>query len=1178
MAREWTDAQWAAIENTDRTLLVSAAAGSGKTATLTERIIRTVLEGKASISDMLIVTFTNAAVRELKERIGAAVRLALKENPKNARLERELLMLPAAKISTIDSYCGEIVRANAEGVGISPSYRIMDGAEAELLLEGLLDGMISAVYDGQLPEVATPVEFEALCDCLTDVKNQAGIIDSIKYVYRKTMNTEGGVASLGNLIENYRFDGGVEDTHFGKYAIDRLSEFVAHYRRILLGLREEYLLIDGTEKLCDCIAADLSVFDSLLSSGEYRVIREAVHRAEFGNTPSKKGLSGAVSLTPVRKMMKEEFSEIKSRFFTYGEEQWRSVAAELYEKLSVLYRFISEFDKTLRQEKIRRDAFEHSDVERFAYECLWQNGKKTDLAKSLAKTYAFVYIDEYQDVNTIQAKIFEAVSGENNCFMVGDIKQSIYGFRNANPALFAEKKSSFVPLGDAREGDAASIFMSSNFRSDRGVIDFTNAVFDRIFPLFSKLGYEKGDALIYKKPNEDGVPYRKPRVVALCHESKEETEGEELPAWETDSAALVAKKISELLAGGKLNSGEEIRPEDIAILLRSKTHAAEYARELEALGIPAFYGEEKSFFTNSDVLLALSLLYAIDNPRRDTQLCGLMCSPLFGFTPDELVKITKEGEGEYLYDKLISFAEGNPDFEKGKKFLLELQRLRILASTSDAAGLLARLYRQTGLLAVASGGDGEGRLMKLYDHARDFGKNGGGGLSSFLSYINKIIDRDNSFDEESPKSEGCVKIQTIHSSKGLEYPVVFLAEAQSAFKGGKSTAEHLSYDEGFGISMRLRTPAGLSRVNNPMRWAVVDYIERRDVEEEARTLYVALTRAREQLYVVAKPQRSRERLEERAALTHAYLSSYSVFSLTSFLDLILAATGIVPETAKELIEGEETYEKTATAGERIEACDGCDDGLYRLLIERFNFEYPDKYLTELPEKLSVSRLYPEVLDGTEAQVEIYPAEDEAELNVKGALPSFITGIEKKSSAKRGIATHLFMQFCDIERLQKLGCEAELDRLEREKFISKRDRERVRTGEVELFCKSDLIKEMASAKRIHRELRFNVKLPAELFTTEEKRSAAYEGQEILVQGVIDCLIEDGCGGLHLVDYKTDRLGAAEMENPSLAEEKLRSAHSLQLSYYAMAIERIFGKKPDTVRIYSLPLGRTVDVIL
>ena len=1172
MARVWTKEQLSAIETTDRTLLVSAAAGSGKTATLTERIIRTLLlDDRATLSDMLIVTFTNAAVAELRQRIETALKDAVKERGGDIRLERELLLLPSAKISTIDAFCCDILRQNAEKKGLSPSFRIADPEESELLCDSLLDGLISALYEGELPEVAEPEEFDKLSDCLTDMKDRKSIIAAIRYVYSRAMNTEDGVNSLLGLIKQYEIES-IDESVFGKYIAEKTRAMAGHYIKVM---RDMSLALDGFGPKADkhraVVSLDLEYLKAVFLASGYNEQRELMKSVTLENTPSKLSLPAFPPLREVRLQMKEDMQKISKAFFSYDEQGFLAVASELSVLLGALYRLIKKLDEVFRAEKIKRDICEYSDIERYTYECLWESGELTDFAISQREMYTFVYIDEYQDVNSLQARIFEAITRDGGGFMVGDIKQSIYGFRNAAPRYFAEKKESFPPLNDSSAKEAA-IFMSNNFRCDRGIIDLVNSLFDRVFPLLCDgVAYSTEDALVYSKTKDTEPQYRKP---VLC------------PVYTNDDGIsqpeLVARKIHSLINGAFLNNGERVKPSDIAILMRSVGDKDEdYISALTELGIPVAVEEKIGFFDVPEVLLIISLLSSVDNPRKDSELCALMCSTLFSFTPDELVEIKKRGGGEYLYDSLLSYTEENPDFKKGTDFISALRRYRAICEGMSADALLLKLYRECGIFALAAEKGNEEYLIKLYDYARSFEASSFKGLYSFINYIGKIRGKKrNALSEARAEAVGAVRIQTVHSSKGLEYPIVFLCDVQSPYKSSRNSSARLLYDENFGIGMLLRTPSGLSRVNNPMRNVILDYIEKKDFEEEMRVLYVALTRARERLYITGKPRKSEKSLRSYTELMKESLDSYSIYQIPSTLELLTVCSSI------KTVDNEEFFvcdpidpaewvddEAEAPALKTEKDIDVSKEELLCLLKNRLAFKSKDFYKTEIPEKLSVSSLYPAVLDGSEGEDFFAKKQGVGQSEI---LPVFKTGTDRKESAKKGIATHMFLQFCDLDKLDSLGAAGELARLVDRRFLSKADADRVRLDEIELFSKSELFSRMREAKRIWRELRFNVRLPADRFTEDKERKEAYKNETVLVQGVIDCIIEDENGGLHLVDYKTDRLTKTELQCEELARKKLSVSHSLQLSYYKDAIREIFGKLPKTAGVYSLPLGKTLEI--
>lgn len=1184
--RRWTDEQLSAINERRKTLLVSAAAGSGKTATLTERIIRSLTdeENPINIESLLVVTFTTAAAGELRAKLTAALESAVRRDPENKNLARQLNMLPSAKIRTIDSFCNDILKMGADRVGLSRGYRIADGAECELLAISIMDGLTSAIYNGELPEVATPEELEALSDCLTDSKRTEELSEVLRYVYERTSSSEHGVDMLVPMIEFYnteKFEG-VEKTPHGSYLFEITRELATHYRDVAERYERELYTENEYERMySDMAGRDKLTMETLLSAESYGELRAAMLSFSLTTKPSKRGAEKTQTMldySDLRDMLREDMKK-HGAYFIYTEEQWRETLNTLYGLMRTLYRVLSRFDALFLGEKKRRAALSYSDIERLSYECLIKDGERTDIAENLARQFEAIYIDEYQDVNSLQNSIFSAISRDDNRFMVGDIKQSIYGFRHARPEIFAEMKGRFPPLGESA-GSAASVFMSKNFRCDRGIVDFVNGVFDRTFSLIGEsIGYEDGDRLEYAKIHDGGEPpYERPVICVVEKDSEGDGEGA------SGEYGALAAKVLEMLSEGTLDNGKPIEPEDIAIILRSaKDKDVRYAAALEELRIPSRISGAKSFFLSAEVLLALCLLNSIDNPSRDVYLAGLMCSPLFSFTADDLYYIRHGGGGRSLYEDLVAYTEENPEYLKGKSFLSRLDYYRTIAEGMPVDVLIAKLYRETGLMSLAARSGGEDNLTLLYDYARNYEAGAYKGLYNFIAFINSIIDKNTSFDDKREGSvANAVKIITSHSSKGLEYPVVFLADTARRFTE-MDVRSRLVFSMDLGVSFRPRTPSGLALVNSPIHDLTCHYILRKNHEEELRVLYVALTRARERLFVIGtSPLGSLDEYRNKMRLQRENISPYVLRRAHSYLDVILMTADAPILSESEFAPGytRVTEEKTTSEDTAKDEFDfpvspaTCDEKLTEEFIKRFSYEYPDRYLTKLPEKLSVSRTSPNVLDESVGEIELFTDESEDE----GArhLPAFVTGEGVEESAKRGIATHMFLQFCDLERLAELGAEAELDRLAGEGFLSALDKGRVRLGEIRKFARSKLFADMRGAKTLYRELRFNVRLPAQLFTENEEQREAYRDREVLVQGVIDCIVEYPDGTLGLYDYKTDRLTREELSDPALAEAKLREKHSLQLSYYALAVEKMFGKKPARVEVYSMALGSTVPV--
>lgn len=1194
-----TPAQASAIHERSKTLLVAAAAGSGKTWTLTERIIEILLseDTPTELSELLIVTFTTAAAAELRERIGKALREALLKNPANERLTRQLLSLSSANIYTIDAFCNEIVRRNTAAVGLAPGYRVPDTAEVYLLASSVMENLIEALYAGALPDSGISAEdFAALADCLTDVRSDAALAETLLYLYRKTDSEEDGVHSLVPLCELYRLSS--EDainTHpYVLYMLTQTREVASEHLHTLRSLSEH--LVDDPRAAVAYGKLFSSLFPLLTSLEEaksYRAVHGLLSEFSWPRLPSLAQKSeAALAIDGQYSALRAELKHLHSLYFLYTEAQLVTLFSELYAKAQTIVNVLLTFDRMFRAEKRRLGLCEYADMERYAYMCLWKDGQRTDIAEALRAQFKGVYIDEYQDVNRLQDRIFEAISTDTNRFMVGDIKQSIYGFRSADPEVFAYMKRSFVQLSDteaAAHAAQAAIYMSENFRCDRAVIDTVNELFDKLFgAVGASIGYLAEDRLVCAK-DQDGVPYRTSELMLVerpqdADEEAEDDEQAPLKSAEAEAHA-VAARIRELLATGVKNDGKPVEARDVAVLFRAaKTNIPVFSQVFADYGIPCHVAESCDFFLNADVLLTLCLLNAIDNPSKDIYLTGLLCSPLFGFTPDELVHVRRADEGGTLYRALVAYTEATGN-EKCRACLATLARYRKIAEGMPMDALLFRLYRETGLLSLATQHGGRENLLLLYDYARNFERSSFRGLYAFISYVNRLIENRTSFERpsEGAVDGNAVRLMSVHASKGLEFPYVFVCGCATAFRNRDGIGS-LIYAAGFGVCLRLRDASGLSFVENPVYAAVASRLYETMLEEELRILYVAMTRAREQLFLSGYVGKDATAFEKKVGERAPRLNGYGVRHLRSYMELLSAA---VQKTAVRC-----TVAPDGTPAERVRdtvevtLAKTHDSTLLSTLKERFSYRYPRAHLCTLPEKLSVSVLTPSVLDGTEENVcltldevstSVPPTDGfgtQGERSKSTVLPSFYTGMPQDDSAERGIATHTFMQFCDFDRLVTDGVDVELDRLIAQRFLSENARTLVRTDELELFRKSPLLSDIRAAKRVYREFRFHTQLPAAAFTENGELAQKLGTAQLLVQGVMDCVYEDADGNLHLIDYKTDRVRTQGGREGARTE--LRRKHTRQLSYYAKATEKIFGRAPKTVSVYSLALGECIEI--
>jgi len=1198
---------------------------------------------------MLIVTFTNAAVKEMRDRITKAIKDKLLEDPANSRLQSQLHMLPGAKICTIDSFCNEVLKNNAERVGISPTYRIADPIEAKLLTRSVITSLISEIYAEETDTGISAEDFSALCVCLTGVKSDSRLEEVFELLYEKTKSHTEGVAIYERFAKYYKRCANpknpLEKNRYCKYAIARAHEAARHFKGVYKKIRESIVAINlGTnqeKKSLDIIDSETELFDKIIASNSYEELKQLFATKLMTFPSDKDKFDEVITLKTVRDEMKEDLlGKIPTKYFSFTESEWREHLINLARLVSTLALFLRRFEENYFREKKNRAMLEYSDIERLAYDVLYIKKDKeeedddgfsleedekdddeceiSDVAKALRDSFSSVYIDEYQDVNALQDKIFRAVSREDNRFMVGDIKQSIYSFRSAKPEIFTRMKDAFCDLKTAREKNlpSASIFMSTNFRSDEGVIDFANGIFDLMFNIAKEsIGYVDEDRLVFAKTGP-APDYFEPEICIFDktmspvgsgydedEESDEEYRGDSLKKSDEKSADTaqspgaiaadgtpadlpplwVAKKIKEILDARK-DSEEESKEENkdekkekIAILLRAdKGRSAVYANALKNLGIKPQVPEDKDFFLNSEIQLVLCLLNVINNPRRDIYLAGLMLSPLFDFTADELYVIKSTKKSAALWEALGAYCEENPEFSKGADFIAAIKHYRALAEGVKVDALILRLYKETGLMALATKSGCKENLMLLYNYARKFESSSFEGLYSFINYVNTVISTGATFESaQQGSSDDDVIITTVHKSKGLEYSTVFLVDAGKRFNLNSDAKLRIAYAESFGFAIKERAPGGLALIDSPVYNAISDYTSDKAKEEELRMLYVALTRAVHKLFVTGVT--NAKDISEYLQAVKSYKiapSSYTLREMKSFIDIILTAK----TTGKLTIGMDGVEQQKPKAEEKNAQIPTEEDGaLYKLLIERFNYEPKDKILSELPEKMSISRLYPAVLGDDEDREDYFEKKANAVPDRdKSVVPDFISGRKADVSAKSGVATHNFMQFFDFDSLEKLGVDGELDRLVKAGFIDKKSGELVRKKEIGEFITSDFYKEMRWAKQILRELRFNVMLPAALFAPKQERKDAFGDKKVLLQGVIDCIIEDTDGNLHLVDYKTDRLTKEELADKTLAEKKLFEKHALQLYYYSLAIEELFGKKPTSARIYSLHLGDTVNI--
>ena len=1233
---QWTEAQYRAITTRDKTLLLSAAAGSGKTTTLTERVIRMLTDptDPRDVSRMVIVTFTVAAASDLKDKLTRALNEAIRKDPSNRRLHNQLLLLADADIGTIDSFCRRIVTEFSDCAGISPSYRVCDPNEEAHLLRFVLDPFIDRLFAGEEPGVGTAEEFCDFVSTVVESRRQDDLPTVVLKVWEQVQSCPEGVDKL-DVCARYIEDVcnlPPEKTVFGKALIarvaERFAEAVNAVEDLLSDLDGEALETQAVVRpaLDEFLAAARALSDPSTTYDDARAIVLRFGSEEKGVSPIKRSFAEtfAKRATPDFKRTLEGFlsgSKDKNRLlagvlkfvplFRFTSADWKAEAEEHLKTSRLLARLIRRFDELVGAEKRRRNVASFADVERAALRILLardpETGKfvKTAAAREIASRYDEVFVDEYQDVNPLQHAIFEAISGERNRFLVGDVKQSIYLFRRAEPRIFTGLKTAFPPLDEAGDGPAASLFLSENFRCDKPIVDFANAVFDKLFGATgASIGYVEGDRLRFAKPAEACSPAPILPVVRMFKNPV--TEDGEPPAEDAE-CAWVADEIVRLTTEGNRADGKPITPDDVAILLRTEKPALAFRAALTKRGIPVSVETKIDFFDAPEIRLALCLLNAVDNPRRDVPLVGLLLSPLYeGFTPDLLVSIRREATypDEPFYDTLVEYCEKHPDFEAGARFLSQLASFRRAAEGMPVDRLIQKLFTETGLLPIGGAANRENsreNLTLFYQYARAFEATSFRGLYRFIAYVNDLAADDESVKLQPPSNVKGVHIMTVHHSKGLEFPVVFFSRALSPRGGGHSitTDGNVSLTADFGLTTKVRDKTGLARIETPFRLIAEHEKARLESEEALRVLYVALTRAKERLYVTGllrsnwSVKGQVEKYEAQTPLTRSEVLSEStpfglILRAISDVDPCPAEVVLPPvETAQDpTAEEPPAQDETVAATQRIKAPAPAvirgDDGeeiseedAEKILEKRFAYRYEFPWLGTVPGKLSVSVLSPAVLDGADEGTTVFTPKSPRE---EPALPRFLSGESKPvDPALRGTATHEFLQFCDLGKVRERGVEAELDRLISGGFLTKETRDLVNLPELDLFRASSLAEELLGASWLRRELRFNMILPASRFTEDPELKKNLKDQTVLVQGIMDCVFLSKTGELVLLDYKTDRLrGGIDAGEAEIAAFVGR--HRDQLGYYALAVEKMFGRKPDRVLLYPLCLGRPIRVSL
>ncbi len=1184
---DFTKSQQLAIGLRGRNILVSAAAGSGKTATLTERIIRLLTdeESPASIDRMLIVTFTRAAAGELRTRISKKLSEALSLDPSNQHLARQLTSLGGAKICTIDSYYLDLVRSNFQRLNLPARFRLADDTELKIMRSEIMNAVIERRYD-------TDDSFASYADTITTAKGESRLSEVLLELADKILILPGGTDILADNSERYLNDARKDffSTDIGRCMRSELIEELIYISKRCDRL---LMLIDTNPEAApygNAVSSDRDYIDALLEAirgGSYAGSRPLA----FDYSPCSLGTVRSKDKSEVTEEIKAERNEIKKRLgelcereFSMDPDDIPQVCEKSAELCLKTNEILDEFSAAYADEKASRTVVEFSDLRRFALELLVDgNNQPTKLARDEQLKYDHIFVDEYQDTDAVQDLVFRTISNGRNLFFVGDIKQSIYSFRGAEPSVFSAYRKSYnlAEENNTNDSSPASVFMSNNFRCSPNVISFTNAVCSYLFRETEGnghgIGYVAEDDLIASR----SAPVSENKVkIALIDKPSDSDDNAE--------CLYVIDEIKKILKNGLLPDGKPYKPRDIAILTRTKSEAQIFANALAKAGIPHANSTGDDLFENPEVLLMLCLLSAADNPQRDIPLAGVLRSPIFGFTLSDLVNIRSGRTEMSLFDALCAYAEDDKSEpglrEKSLNTIDRIDEYRREAEAMPVHLFMRYLWKDTNALSYA-GSDSESKkrtlierrrnLRKLYEYARKYEASSFKGLHDFVEYVGGIISQGTKIADEDAVTDDTVQIMTVHKSKGLEFPTVFLAGCDKLpnEQDARKPIVFTSSDR-LGMAFKVSDSSGYGQLDTPHRIAISDQILSLSSEEEIRILYVALTRARDDLYIVASGKEGFAEKRMASAFRRAQAGGrYSVLSSGRWIDRILTALAADPLNRSYTIEFPSISITDEDAAElpEIQYDDERVNSVYNELKASFEFKYPYRDTSGIPAKVSVSKLYPELLNETEDKDDLLIKA----LNLEPRTPRFMGGGD--DAAEKGTATHLFMQFCDFGRLapREESVKEEIARLVTDRYITQDIADLIRVDEVVNFVKTDIFVQIRDAKEVYREFRFNIFLPASQFTTSPEQKEKLADDEILVQGVIDICFVNQKDELVLCDYKTDRLSREARNDRKKAAAELFGRHGEQLSYYSSAIKALMGKAPDKIYIYSLAFGDAIE---
>ncbi len=1257
-------AQQQVVDAEDCSLLVAAAAGSGKTAVLVKRIIERLRSGKTSLDRLLIVTFTNAAAAEMKDRIGKALRKEMAKEPDNKVFKEQAALLSEAKISTIDSFCNSVVRENFQLLNIDPGFSIMEPAENELIKSDVLDELFEEEYE------TASEDFLTLVSAYGEYKDDKPVRDLVLRLLTFAENEPRSEEWLNNCISDFEQVSHDELTEavYGEFLntindVRKLNtqcmELCVGFKdcdKVLETLNEDKLLI---EKLCDR-AED---FDSAVI---------ALSSLEWERFPIIKKLSDEEKkekdkIKDIRDGYKGILTDLRDAFFSCSAKEADYVYAQTYPALSALVRITFEFMKRVNETKREKNSFSFADIEHMAFNVLCEKDASGDevptaVAGEMANRFDEIMIDEYQDSSYLQEYMLKSVSGEfgekiPNLFMVGDVKQSIYSFRQARPELFERKYKSFKDEGLHRKID-----LSQNFRSRKSVLDSVNVLLAPVMKEdMTEIEYDDAAALhfgseAYLEDDPVNPAYNTEIILIdknLSDVEEEETDHEEdgddrgwgddepeesLEDGETNElereALTVAKKIYQMISEGymvndsNVKDGEKkmrpVQPGDFAVITRNGKKTTEaFVKALHKMSLPTFAETGTGFFNAVEIRKTLSFLSVLDNPFDDIAFAAALYSPYAGFSVSDLAELkirfgkNEDGKVRMLYEAVKEAVKEDADDElagKIKCFAALLDHMRTLNETLTVHELITAFYEKTGykdtVTVMPNGEARRGNLEILVSLAEKYEKSSFAGLHDFLRYIDRLKEKESDFGEaEGETSEDSVVVTTMHKSKGLEFPIVFACRTAVDFNL-RDASSAVMIDRKFGLASNLVDRKRRIKRKTLKQTFLQQKIRQKSLSEETRVLYVALTRAKEKLFIVASVKKPLDVMKKyhnslivNESPTYTDLKKY-----TNFMDFMgpTLFSGLSEEEIERIDGGDLINEAVIRHAGAEEYKSFFGLSLYRytkeeavaltagmkpirekdLSITHFKsfldapgvkeeieaqkaFNYPGREKAQAPMRVSVSAL-------KHIEIEHLRGNEEREETEAPLMKNIPVDPESDNvGALRGTLYHEVFEKLRYEGDYSSQDKAEesvrqdIDSLIKDCFLEADILKTVNVRDIAVFCMSDIGKRMIEAHRkgkLHREQPFVYRLSPEEYRFYSKTTD--ETDTVMVQGIIDAYIDNG-DTIVLIDYKTDKV----RKDP---DEELKAKYRVQLDLYAKALEKMTQKKVSEKVIYSVTAGK--DILL